>query len=143
MGVIGVGAAMLLCVAAGVALQIYSKDLPQRQQEGLETVIGVLAVGMVTYMVVWMKRHSRELKGQLETLANDAMASDAMHGGAAARAMVLMAFLAVLREGIETVIFLLAVFDQSTSGASAGSALCSVSRWRSCSATAFIAAACG
>ncbi len=118
---IGVGAAILLCVAAGVALQIYSKDLPQRQQEGLETVIGVLAVGMVTYMVVWMKRHSRELKGQLETLANDAMASDAMHGGGrAARAMVLMAFLAVLREGIETVIFLLAVFDQSTSGASAG-----------------------
>ena len=76
---------------------------------------------MVTYMVVWMKRHSRELKGQLETLANDAMASDAMHGGGrAARAMVLMAFLAVLREGIETVIFLLAVFDQSSSASAAG-----------------------
>jgi high-affinity iron transporter len=102
-------------VAAGVTLNLLSKDLPQRQQEGLETVIGALAVGMVTYMVVWMKRHSRDLKGQLEGLAADAI------GGAsgAARAMILMAFLAVLREGVETVVFLLAAFDQSTSGSSA------------------------
>src|ERR1700761_3694983 len=70
---IGVGTAVLVCVAAGVALHAYAKDLPQRQQEGLETVIGVLAVAMVTYMVVWMKRHSRELKGQLETMASDAL----------------------------------------------------------------------
>ena len=111
---VGVGTAAVLCVAAGVALDVYSRDLPQRQQEGLETVIGALAVGMVTYMVVWMKRHSRELKGQLETMATGAL-GDRSRGdrSRAARAMVLMAFLAVLREGIETVIFLLAVFDQS------------------------------
>jgi high-affinity iron transporter len=118
---IGVGTAVLLCAAAGVALHIYAADLPQRQQEGLETVIGALAVGMVTYMVVWMKRHSRELKGQLETLAGGALGADAQVGTSrAARALVLMAFLGVLREGIETVIFLLAVFDQSSSGAAAG-----------------------
>jgi high-affinity iron transporter len=112
---VGVVAAVLLCVGAGVALNIVSKDLPQRQQEGMETIIGVLAIGMVTYMVVWMRRHSRELKGQLE-----GMAADAMDGGSrAARAMVLMAFLAVLREGIETVVFLLAIFNNSTSGADA------------------------
>ncbi|HEY2271324.1 MAG TPA: iron uptake transporter permease EfeU [Jatrophihabitantaceae bacterium] len=111
----GVGIAIVLCVAAGVALDVLSKDLPQKQQEGLETVIGVLAVGMVTYMVVWMKRNSRNLKGQLE-----GMAADAMHGGSrAGRAMIFMAFLAVLREGIETVVFLLAVFNQSTSGVDA------------------------
>src|SRR3978361_1300297 len=69
----GVGVAALLCVAAGVALHVLSKDLPQRQQEGLETVIGVLAVGMVTYMVLWMKRNSRGLKGQLEGMAAAAM----------------------------------------------------------------------
>ena len=69
----GVGTAVLLCLAVGIALNAVSKDLPQKQQEGLETVIGVLAVGMVTYMVVWMRRHSRELKGQLEGLAADAL----------------------------------------------------------------------
>jgi high-affinity iron transporter len=112
---LGVGIAILLCVAAGVALNAVSKDLPQRQQEGLETVIGALAVGMVTYMVIWMKRNSRGLKGQLE-----GMAADAMNGTSrAARAMIFMAFLAVLREGVETVIFLLAAFNQSASGADA------------------------
>lgn len=111
----GIGVAVALCFAAGVGLDVLSKDLPQRQQEGLETVIGALAVGMVTYMVVWMKRNSRSLKGQLE-----GMAADAMHGTSrAARAMVVMAFLAVLREGVETVIFLLAVFNQSNSGVDA------------------------
>src|SRR4051812_21339116 len=113
----GVGAAVLLCVAVGVALDVVSRDLPQRQQEGLETVIGVLAVGMVTYMVVWMRRHSRELKGQLEGLAADAITAP---GHSAARAMVLMAFLAVLREGFETVVFLLAAFNEAQSRWSAG-----------------------
>jgi high-affinity iron transporter len=115
----GVGLAVLLCVAAGLALEVYSRSLPQRQQEGLETVIGVLAVGMVTYMVVWMRRHSRTLKGQLEVLA-----AEALHGGTATsragRAMVLMAFLAVIREGLETVVFLLAAFNETGSGATAG-----------------------
>jgi high-affinity iron transporter len=118
---IGVGSAIVLCLGIGIALNAYSRNLPQRQQEGLETVIGVLAVGMVTYMVVWMRRNSRHLKGQLEGLAADAI------GGAskAGRAMVLMAFLAVIREGMETVVFLLAAFNEagSNSGAGAGALL--------------------
>ncbi|MBE7189032.1 iron uptake transporter permease EfeU, partial [Jatrophihabitans endophyticus] len=112
----GVAVAITLCAAAGVALEVYSRNLPQAQQEGLETVIGALAVCMVTYMVVWMRRNSRNLKGQLEGLA-----ADAMNGRSnAARAMVLMAFLAVIREGLETVVFLLAAFNESSSSSSAG-----------------------
>lgn len=113
----GVGAAVLLCVAVGIALRVVSRDLPQRQQEGLETVVGVVAVAMVTYMVIWMRRHSGELKGQLEGLAADAIAAGPRRVG---RAMVLMAFLAVLREGFETVVFLLAAFAEPGSGAGAG-----------------------
>jgi high-affinity iron transporter len=84
---LGVGIAILLCVAAGVALNAVSKDLPQRQQEGLETVIGALAVGMVTYMVIWMKRNSRGLKGQLHERHVACRARDDLHGvpGRAAR----------------------------------------------------------
>jgi high-affinity iron transporter len=114
---VGVAVAIALCVSAGVALELLSQGLPQRQQEGLETVIGALAIGMVTYMVSWMRRHSRELKGQLEGLAAGALASGSSR---AARAMVAMAFLAVLREGLETVVFLLAAFNESGSGAAAG-----------------------
>src|SRR5579862_3046302 len=102
---IGVSAAILLCLGVGIALEALSRDLPQKQQEGLETVVGALAVVMVTYMVVWMRKHSRELKGSLEGAAAQAMDSQSSRAG---RAMVLMAFLAVLREGFETVVFLLA-----------------------------------
>lgn len=105
---LGVGAAVLLCLVIGVALQVVSQDLPRRAQEGLETVIGVLAVGMVTYMIVWMNRHARGLKGELETAA-----AQALHSGSA-RALVVMAFLAVLREGFETSVFLLATFQASS-----------------------------
>ncbi|MDX6318475.1 MAG: high-affinity iron transporter [Nocardioidaceae bacterium] len=112
---LGVLAAVALCVAAGVGLELLSSELPQRQQEGLETVVAVAAVGMVTYMIVWMKRHSRDLKGSLESAAGSAVAQHS------ALALVAMAFLAVLREGLETVVFLLAAFDAS--GAAGAAAL--------------------
>src|SRR3954447_17884874 len=116
----GVGAAVGLCALVGIALNAYSRNLPQKQQEGLETIIGLLAVGMVTYMVVWMRRNSRHLKGQLEGLAADAMAVGTDRRMKAFRAMVLMAFLAVIREGFETVVFLLAAFNEAGSGPAAG-----------------------
>jgi high-affinity iron transporter len=111
----GVAAAVVICIAVGVALEVISADLPQAQQEGLETVIGLFAVAMVTYMVVWMRRHSRDLKGQLEGAATVALAKGS------ATALVVMAFLAVLREGFETAVFLLAAFQASTSPLLAGS----------------------
>src|SRR3954468_14683151 len=122
---LGVAGAIGLCIVVGVGLDASSRTLPQKQQEGLETVIGILAVGMVTYMVVWMRRNSRHLKGQLEGMAADAMASGSAAAGGVAgsrafRAMIGMAFLAVIREGFETVVFLLAAFNESGSGASAG-----------------------
>ena len=58
---VGVATAVALCAAVGAGLEAASAELPQRQQEGLESVIGAIAVLMVTYMVVWMKRHSRDL----------------------------------------------------------------------------------
>ena len=111
---VGVGAGVLLCTGVGVLLRVISQNLPQRQQEGLETVIGAIAVLMVTYMVVWMKRHSRDLKGQLEGAATSALAVGSGF------ALVAMAFLAVMRKGFETVVFLLAAFNESSSGSLAG-----------------------
>ena len=110
----GVGAAVLICAAGGVALKIASNDLPQKQQEGLETVVGAVAVGMVTYMAVWMRRHSRGLKAELEGAASGALAEGS------AWALVGMAFFAVLREGLETAVFLLAAFDASGNATASG-----------------------
>jgi high-affinity iron transporter len=104
---IGTAAAVLICIAVGVALEIVSSDLPPRNQERLETVVGLFAVLMVTYMVIWMRRHARDLKGDLERATASALAAGS------ARALVTMAFLAVLREGFETAVFLLAAFRAS------------------------------
>src|ERR1700734_3160622 len=104
---IGVAVAVTICVAIGVLLQVISQDLPQRQQEGLETLVGAIAVATVTYMILWMRRHARDLKGELEQQAGSALAKGS------AKALVVMAFLAVLREGFETVVFLLATFHAS------------------------------
>jgi high-affinity iron transporter len=103
----GVTVAVLICIGIAIALQVISSDLPQRQQEGLETVVGALAVVMVTYMILFMRRHARDLKGDLEGATASALASGS------SRALVLMAFLAVLREGFETAVFLLATFHAS------------------------------
>jgi high-affinity iron transporter len=105
---LGVAAATALCVAIGVALVQLSKDLPQQAQEGLETVIGAAAVIMVTFMIVWMARHARSMKKELEGAAASALARGS------ARALVAMAFLAVLREGFETSVFLVSVINSST-----------------------------
>jgi high-affinity iron transporter len=104
---IGVLAAVVLCLIIGIGLVALSRDLPQRAQEGLETVIGAFAVTMVTFMILWMSKHARGMKKELEGAAANALNSGS------ARALVVMAFLAVLREGFETAVFLISVIQNS------------------------------
>ncbi len=110
----GVALAVAICTVLAIGLQIFSASLPQVQQEQLETIIALIAVGMVTYMIVWMRRHARDIKGHLEGAAGNALAMGT------AWALIGMAFLAVLREGIETAVFLLAAFQAATAPLAAG-----------------------
>jgi high-affinity iron transporter len=110
----GVATAVLLCAAVGVTLQIVNEDLPQRQQEGLETIVSLAAVGIVTFMIVWMRRNARGLRKELERSAAGALARGSIY------ALVAMAFFAVLREGLETAVFLLAAFQSSANPGAAG-----------------------
>lgn len=111
---VGVGIAVVLCAAVGVGLDVLGEELPQREQEGLETIVGVIAVAMISYMIVWMTRHSRGIKAELEGEAASALAQGS------ALALVAMALLAVLREGFETSVFLLAAFQDATDTSAAG-----------------------
>jgi len=110
----GVGLAVALCTGVALALEALDQSLPHKHQEGLATILALLAVAGVTYMVVWMKRHSRELKGSLEASAENALVLGS------AWALIGMAFFAVLREGLETAVFLLAVFGNSDEPAVTG-----------------------
>jgi high-affinity iron transporter len=111
---LGVGLAVALCVAVAVVLELVNEQLPQRQQEGLETVVALVAVAMVTYMIVWMRRHAADLAGDLRASAGQALALGSAWG------LIGMAFFAVVREGLETAVFLLAAFQNSTDPAAAG-----------------------
>jgi high-affinity iron transporter len=93
---------------------VLDHQLPKHQQDALETLVAAFAVGMVTFMIVWMRRHARDLAGQLRTSAASALAEGSTW------ALVAMAFFAVMREGIETAVFLLAAFNASGNAGSAG-----------------------
>ncbi|MGY4708763.1 iron uptake transporter permease EfeU [Mycolicibacterium sp. CBM1] len=112
---VGVGLAVTLSMAVGVGLDALSASLPQRQQEMLETVIGAAAVAFVTSMIIWMNRAAHRLKGELEHEA-----AQAINTGSTL-ALVTMAFLAVIKEGFETAVFLLAAAQATHS--SGGAAL--------------------
>jgi high-affinity iron transporter len=107
---VGVAAAVVLCLGIAIALKVATAELPQKEQEGLETVVGVLAIAMVTVMIIWMRKHARGMKRELEGAAASALATGS------ARALVAMAFLAVLREGFETAVFVVAVLQQPSGG---------------------------
>jgi high-affinity iron transporter len=111
---LGVGLAVALCTAVAIALQVLDQDLPQRQQEGLETVVAAVAVAMVTFMIVWMRRNAGDIAGSLRESAAGALAEGSVWG------LVAMAFVAVIREGLETAVFLLAAFQASGDATSAG-----------------------
>src|SRR5689334_16741193 len=95
---LGVAIGVGLCTIAAIALRIAERRLPQKQQEGLETIIGLIAVVFVSWMIIWMRNHAHELKGDIE-----AHAAAALRSGSAG-ALIGMAFLAVLREGLETAV---------------------------------------
>lgn len=107
---LGVAVATAICIAVGISLEFVATGLPQRQQEMLESVIAAVAVVMVSFMILWMRRNSRGLKAELQKSA-----AGALERGSAL-ALVAMAALAVLREGFETAVFLVAALQSSTSG---------------------------
>jgi FTR1 family protein len=111
---VGVISAAAICLAVGVALELVDQELPQKEQEMLETVVGAIAVGIVTFMLVWMRRHAAGLSGHLRETTASALKDGSV------KALVGMAFFAVFREGLETAVFLLAVFQNSDDPGTAG-----------------------
>ncbi len=107
-------AAVLLSIAVGVALMLLAQALPQAQQEALETIIGAVAVVFVTTMILWMNTNARNMKRSLEGEAEESLS----RGGAAA--MAGMAFLAVMKEGFETAVFLMAALQASVGSEALG-----------------------
>ncbi|MFF1821756.1 iron uptake transporter permease EfeU [Kribbella sp. NPDC058245] len=94
---IGVGAALAVAAAAWGLLQFVTA-LTARSfttQETVGGVMSILAVGFVTWMIFWMRKASRSIARELRERMDTALAIGS-------RAVVILAFLAVFRESIET-----------------------------------------
>jgi high-affinity iron transporter len=103
----GVFAAVLLSLAFGALLTFGPNDLTFEAKEALGGTLSIIAVGLVTWMVFWMARHARDLSGELRGKIDVA-------AGAGRFSLVLVAFLAVGREGLETALFIWSATQATT-----------------------------
>ncbi|WP_432026575.1 iron uptake transporter permease EfeU [Streptomyces sp. 1222.5] len=106
---IGIGIAIAIAMGFGCALEFGSQELTFQAQEALGGSLSVIAVGLVTWMVFWMRRTARHLKSELHGKLDAALA---MGTGA----LVATAFLAVGREGLETALFVWASVHAASDG---------------------------
>lgn len=96
----GVAAGLALAVALALVLLGVSSWLSDEGQEWFQAIMSLAACALVVQMVVWMKKHGRTLKGELESGARASVASDNWWG------LLVLVAIAVAREGSETVVFL-------------------------------------
>ncbi len=109
---VGVITAAALCLAIGIFINETTGEFPQKQQELFEGIIAVVAVCILTYMVFWMRKVSKSVKVHLEGAIDNALNVEGKKGRGQGWALVAMVFFAVAREGLESVFFLLAAFQQ-------------------------------
>jgi high-affinity iron transporter len=107
---LGTLGALGAAVAVGLVLHVTIDGLEGDARLRTFAAICFAAAGLLTWMIFWMRTHARGLKGELEAKAGDALLEGSAFG------LALVAFTAVLREGLETALFLLSV----SSGADAG-----------------------
>lgn len=107
----GVGAAVLVSLAVGAVLTWGPYGLSFQAQEILGGVFSLLAVGLVTWMIFWMAANARSMGTDLRSRLDTAI-------GTSGGAVVLIGFVSVGREGIETALLLWATTSSSQNAVS-------------------------
>jgi high-affinity iron transporter len=98
---LGVGVAIAVSVGVTLALTLTQQALTFEAQEALGGSLSIVAVAFVTWMIFWMRRVGRTIAAELQGGLERAIAMGSV-------AVVLMAALAVGREGLETAVFFFA-----------------------------------
>jgi high-affinity iron transporter len=104
----GVLAAIAVSVIAGLVLNTLGVAFEGRGEEIFEGLAMLLAAGVLTWMIFWMQRQGRLIQTELESDVRHAVSSDSKW------ALFSLAFVAVVREGIETALFLTAAALSAT-----------------------------
>ena len=108
----GVGAAVAVAIALGLLLTFVEGEMGEQAAEAFAGFTSLLAVGLITWMIFWMAKNARHIKSHLHGELDKAV-------GASGIAVAMVAFLAVVREGLETAIFLWAGIRASGEGGTA------------------------
>jgi high-affinity iron transporter len=91
---------------AGIAIFIALDGLNGKVEYAVEGFIALSATAVLTHMIFWMRSHARTLGKELRDKVDASVGS----------ALAIIAFVAVLREGLETVLFLLSAETATASG---------------------------
>jgi high-affinity iron transporter len=94
----GVGIAVVVCVGVTAALALAQQQLTFEAQEGFGGSLSIIAVAFVTWMIFWMRGAARSISAELRGKLENALQMGPL-------AVVVMATLAVGREGLETALF--------------------------------------
>ena len=103
---VGIAAAIILSLGVGAILTWGPYGLSFQAQEILGGGLSILAVGLVTWMIFWMGKHARALKGELQGKLDAAIAETGL-------GIVVIGFVSVGREGVETALFIWASVKSS------------------------------
>ncbi|MET8140030.1 iron uptake transporter permease EfeU [Sphaerisporangium sp. NPDC005288] len=107
----GVAAAVALSVGFGALLTFTAANLDSRSHEFFDAIASLAATVFVTFMIFWMRTAARRMSGDLRAKLTEAL-------NLGATAVVVMAFLAVAREGLETALLFFAAAQGATTSAS-------------------------
>ena len=107
---VGVAIAVAISLGFGALLTFGPRGLTFEAQELIGGTLSIVAVGFVTWMVFWMAGAARSMSGKLRRQVDDA-------AGGGRWSLIVVALLAVGREGLETALFLWAATQATTSGA--------------------------
>jgi len=105
----GSGTAVLVCLLSGIVFNIFVGEFTGKAEQFIEGTIAIVAASVLTWMIFWMGKNARNMGADLRGQVDAATTT---------RALMIIAFVAVVREGFETVLFLLSAETASTSGAS-------------------------
>lgn len=99
---LGTAVAVLISLVIGLIFFSTAAEFKGRTEQLFEGLISLLAVGVLTYMIFWMRKQAINIKRELQARIDAALEKRSV------LALATLAFVAVLREGIETVLFMFA-----------------------------------